>query len=183
MDAGDAIHSERLDLVLLTPDLMEALVAGRRGEAAARMGTRIPEDWPDAHDESFFRFRLAQVARVPADEPWLVRAVVLPEPVRTLIGHAGFHGAPGINGPGKAAALELGYTVFPPFRGHGYATEAASALMRWARAHHGIRHFIASVAPENAPSLAIVSKLGFVQTGEQWDDEDGLELVFERTLE
>jgi hypothetical protein len=31
----------------------------------------------------------------------------------------------------------------------------------------------------NAPSLAIVRRLGFVQTGEYWDDEDGLELVFE----
>jgi hypothetical protein len=28
-------------------------------------------------------------------------------------------------------------------------------------------------------SLGIVQRLGFVQTGQQWDDEDGLELVFE----
>ena len=67
------------------------------------------------------------------------------------------------------------------FRGYGYATEAARALLDWAREAHGLRHFIASIAPENEPSLSIVRKLGFVQTGEQWDEEDGRELVFELT--
>jgi RimJ/RimL family protein N-acetyltransferase len=77
-----------------------------------------------------------------------------------MVGHAGFHGPPGTGGlpPGKA---ELGYTVFPTFRGHGYATEAAIALMEWAESR-GIRRFAASV-----------------RTGRQWDKEDGLELVFE----
>ena len=98
-----------------------------------------------------------------------------------MVGHAGFHGPPGVNGPEQPEAVELGYTVFPEFRGRGLATEAARALMDWAREAHGVSHFIASVAPGNKPSLAIVGKLGFVQTGEQWDEEDGLELVFELT--
>jgi L-amino acid N-acyltransferase YncA len=50
--------------------------------------------------------------------------------------------------------------------------------MGWAEGQ-GIHDFVASVSPDNAPSLAIVHKLGFVQTGDQWDEEDGLELVFE----
>jgi [ribosomal protein S5]-alanine N-acetyltransferase len=116
--------------------------------------------------------------RDPASQEWLVRAVVLRSESR-MVGHAGFHGPPGVNGPSKPNALELGYTVFPQFRGHGYATEAAEALIDWAAQVHGIRHFIASIAPANAPSLAVVRNLGFVQTGEQWDEQDGLELVFE----
>ncbi len=96
-----------------------------------------------------------------------------------MVGHAGFHGPPGVNGLRKREAVELGYTVFPPFRGRGYATEAASALLAWARKEHGVSRFVASVAPGNDPPLAIVRKLGFVQTGERWDDEDGVELVFE----
>jgi len=51
--------------------------------------------------------------------------------------------------------------------------------MDWGRRERGIHDFVASVAPDNLASLAIVRKLGFVQTGEQWDDEDGLELVWE----
>ena len=38
---------------------------------------------------------------------------------------------------------------------------------------------MACTAPNNEPSLAIIRKLGFEQTGEAIDEEDGLELVFE----
>ena len=59
------------------------------------------------------------------------------------------------------------------------ATEAVVAILEWARTEHGVRHFVASVGPWNEPSLALVRRLGFRQTGTQWDDEDGEELVFE----
>ena len=114
--------------------------------------------------------------RDPGAQKWLVRALVRRRDA-TMIGHAGFHGPPGSNGL-AADKVELGYTVFPAFRGRGYATEAAVALMEWA-AREGARRFVASVGPGNEPSLAVVRKLGFVQTGEQWDEENGLELVFE----
>ena len=42
-----------------------------------------------------------------------------------------------------------------------------------------IRTFVTSISPENVPSLNLVRKLGFVQVGTQWDDEEGEELVFE----
>jgi len=35
------------------------------------------------------------------------------------------------------------------------------------------------VSPDNEPSLNLVRKLGFAQTGSQIDEIDGLELVFE----
>lgn len=117
----------------------------------------------------------------PSIAQW-VRAVVMPggEPVRALVGHAGFHGPPGVNGSSTAGALEVGYTIFQAYRGRGYATEAVAALIAWAGHEHGVLHFFAAVAPDNAPSLAVVARLGFVRSGEQWDDEDGLEHVFER---
>jgi ribosomal-protein-alanine N-acetyltransferase len=95
-----------------------------------------------------------------------------------MIGHAGFHGPPGVNGVRKPDAVEVGYTIFAPYRGKGYATEAATALIEWARDERGVCRFIASVAPGNAPSLAVVRKLGFTQSGTVWDEEDGEELVF-----
>ncbi|MGA8016429.1 MAG: hypothetical protein WCB85_10980 [Candidatus Dormiibacterota bacterium] len=45
----------------------------------------------------------------------------------------------------------------------------------------GETRVFASVSPLNAPSLAVVRKLGFVQTGVQVDEIDGVELVFEVT--
>ena len=95
-----------------------------------------------------------------------------------MVGNIGFHGEPGINAAGALAALEIGYGVRPDRRRQGYATEAVGALLDWARGQ-GISHFVASVAPDNEPSLAIVRKLGFVRTGEHIDPEDGLEHVFE----
>jgi len=39
---------------------------------------------------------------------------------------------------------------------------------------------VATVAPDNAPSLAVVRAAGFVHVGEQMDPVDGLELVCTR---
>ncbi len=171
------IRSRRLDLVSMPPSFMAAVLDGRRGDAADMLGAPLPGGWPEEGGEGFLHRRLDQMRRDPESQAWLVRALVL-RSESLMVGHAGFHGPPGANGPEKADAVEFGYTVFPAFRGRGYATEAASALMTWAE-EQGIRHFVASVAPVNEPSLAIVHKLGFVQTGEQWDEVDGLELVFE----
>jgi [ribosomal protein S5]-alanine N-acetyltransferase len=170
------ISAARLDLVSLSADAVEAFLESRRDEAAALIGASVPDGWPDEEDEGFLRLRLAQMREKPEIQQWLVRALVLREEA-TMAGHGGFHGPPGVHGL-ASDAVELGYTVFPPYRGRGLATETARALMDWARAQ-GVRSFVASVAPGNDPSLAIVRKLGFVQTGEQWDEEDGLELVFE----
>jgi RimJ/RimL family protein N-acetyltransferase len=52
-------------------------------------------------------------------------------------------------------------------------------MLAWARREHAVRQFVASVGPTNVPSLALVRRMGFAQTGVQWDEEDGEELVFE----
>jgi RimJ/RimL family protein N-acetyltransferase len=181
VDDVPRISSERLDLVWMSPPFIEALLGGRRLEAARLVGAVLPDGWPDAHDERFLRMRLEQMQRESESRQWLVRAIVLRED-GAVVGHAGFHGPPGVNARAKPDALEVGYTIFPPYRDRGYATEAARALIGWARDVQGIRGFFASVDPANEQSLAIVRKLGFVHQGERWDDEDGLELVFELTL-
>ena len=172
-----AILTPRLELVPLMPAAIDAIVDG----TADRAGLSVPEGWPDAHDDAFLRHQRVKLAADSSSAQWR-RAVVLPgtEPVRAMAGHAGFHGPPGVNGSSTAGALEVGYKIFPAYRGRGYAVEAVEALIAWADREHGIRQFLASVAPDNAPSLAVLARLGFARVGEQWDEEDGLELVFER---
>jgi len=168
------ITGERLDLVLLTADVLEPLFAGRRAEAQAAGGFLLPGGWPDDHDGRWLRRRLKQMQEDPAVTVWLARAMVLrSDPHRAMVGHIGFHGA------AQDGAAEMGYTVMPSYRRRGYAHEAVLAMMRWAREERGVQRFILSISPENAPSLALAAKLGFVQTGEQMDEEDGLEYVFE----
>jgi ribosomal-protein-alanine N-acetyltransferase len=168
------IRTERLDLVALALPVMEALVAGDAGEASRLAGISVPADWP-AKAGGFLPIFRDRLAADPAAQPWLFRAMVLRRPPgRPMIGHIGFHFPPDQHG-----MVELGYTVFPEHRRAGYATEAVRALMDWAAGQPGVTRFRASVSPTNEPSLAVIGKLGFSQTGSQWDEEDGEKLIFE----
>jgi ribosomal-protein-alanine N-acetyltransferase len=170
------IKTPRLELVPLAGAL-ELLVEGRRDEAERVLGIALPDWWPDRHDLGFLAFRSRQLAAEPDDRDWMPRLVVLSE-AHAIIGHAGFHGKPGKNAREDPDAVELGYMIFAEQRGRGYATEVVRALVKWASDEHGVPRFIASIGPENAPSLALVRKLGFVEVGRHWDDEDGEELEF-----
>src|SRR4051794_18229753 len=137
---------------------MEALVAGGKTYAGAAIGAPIPDDWPDEHDAEFLRLRLGQMRADSELQEWAVRAMVLADE-RALVGHVGFHGPPGINALGRQDAVEFGYTVFPDYRRRGFSAEAGRAIMRWASSERGIRAFVASISPENEPSLAGIRKL------------------------
>ena len=56
--------------------------------------------------------------------------------------------------------VEVGYAFLPPFRGKGYASEAASATTRYARGVLGLRSLHAVVNPDNAVSIRVLEKLG-----------------------
>ncbi len=75
--------------------------------------------------------------------------------------------------------VEVGYAIDPAYRRNGYARAALAVLLQWAKSDLSIRKVRASIAPDNFASLALVAQYGFVEIGEQWDDEDGLEIVFE----
>jgi ribosomal-protein-alanine N-acetyltransferase len=154
--------------------VLDAFLSGDRDRARKLVDFTIPDEFPgDAL--GLIRFRRGQIAEWPAWLPWSLRAVVLREPERVMVGYANFHGPPGVNDLGVAGAAETGYTIFAARRGHGFATELAQAMMDWAAREHGVRHFISGVTPDNAPSLRVNDKLGFVRTG---DIVDG-EIIFE----
>lgn len=172
------IRTARLDLVSMTREFMEGVLAGRLAEAERELGAALPTAPPDEAVERFLRRRIGQLRLDPDVQCWLTRAIVLRGTGRAMVGNVGFHGPPGVNATDSEGALELGYGVLPEHRRQGYASEAVEGLIAWARTQ-GIDHFVASVAPANAPSLAIIRKLGFVRTGQHIDPEDGLEHVFE----
>src|SRR5207244_11198805 len=112
----------------------------------------------------------------PEIQEWFGYPAVLPEGERPMIGHAGFHGPPGVNAVKAPDAVEVGYSIFEPHRRRGYATEVVRALIEWASREHSIQRFIASISPENEPSLALARRLGFKPIGQPWHDADGEEL-------
>lgn len=167
------IHTARLDLVPIAPEVMRLLTGGKRDEAQVAAGIAFPAEFPTLDELSgFLPIQLHRMEAEPARRGWMARFIVVREPDRQLVGHCGFHGPPATIG-----RAEIGYTVFTAFRGRGYAKEAAAALKEWAFGQ-GEHEVFACVRPENAASLAVVGALGFEQVGEQIDDVDGLELVF-----
>jgi RimJ/RimL family protein N-acetyltransferase len=169
------IRTARLDLVHMSIPMMRALVARNVAAAEHEIGASIPPDLPE-HLDHFLRYRLAQLDADPSILHWLARAMVLTdaEGRRRVIGTIGFHGAPDPHG-----RLEVGYRIEPEYRRKGYTREAVRGMFDWAGAEHGVHRFIASVRPDNEASLGLVRGFGFVQTGTQMDDIDGLELVLE----
>jgi ribosomal-protein-alanine N-acetyltransferase len=164
------VSTPRLDLVSLSPALVAALV--RKDWTVARSLASFPiEDTTFEADEHVLQRRHVQLTADPSEEPWLYRAAVLRETGR-VVGRVGFHAPPDPDG-----MVEIGYSVAPAYRGRGIATEMAVGLIRWG-AGEGASSCVASVRPDNLPSLAIIRRLGFLRTGEQMDEIDGLEWVF-----
>jgi RimJ/RimL family protein N-acetyltransferase len=73
-----------------------------------------------------------------------------------FLGRAGLW-SPEVSGwPG----IEIGWTFSRQAWGHGYATEAAGAAMRWAWAVAGVPRLISVIHPENSASKRVAERLG-----------------------
>lgn len=65
-------------------------------------------------------------------------------------------------------SAEVGYAQHSDFRGHGYVTEAAGALVSYAFDELEVGLVHAEVEPENRPSRAVLERLGFTEvTGQR----------------
>lgn len=78
----------------------------------------------------------------------------------------------GLVHPGGQPEVELKYAFRREAWGQGFATEAAAAMLAFAAAKLGIRHVIATTAPENLASHRVLLKAG-MQRGELRRNEDG----------
>lgn len=169
---ADVKAPKRIRLVRLSPAVMQALVDGDLEQASEQAGVPLT---PFTVDESWlWKIRLADFAKRPEAVDWVARAAV-DEETGQVVGHGGFHGPPDERG-----MVELAYTTDPAFRRQGYATAMLEALLEWAADVPDVDVVRASIRPDNAASLATLAGHGFAQVGDQWDEEDGLELLFER---
>ncbi len=57
--------------------------------------------------------------------------------------------------------VDIGFAFMPPFRGKGYACEAAEASLQVA-IDHGMTRIVGIVSYHNADSIALLTRLGFV---------------------
>jgi len=61
---------------------------------------------------------------------------------------------------------EIHYWLATDRTGRGYVTEAAHALIQWARGTLGARRIVLHAGMENRRSLAVAERLGFTRDGE-----------------
>ena len=59
---------------------------------------------------------------------------------------------------------EAGWILAESHFGKGIAREAMTAALHWFDSEHGLQEVVAMISPENAPSIALARKLGFVPT-------------------
>ncbi len=124
-------------------------------------------------DKGPLAWRVPQVRVDPNVNRWFVRWIVL----RTsgeIIGSTSFHSA-----PDDAGMIEIGLGIQEAFRNKGYAKETLLGMWRWALGDLLVQKLRYTVSIENAPSIRVIESFGFHYVGEQIDEEDGPESIFE----
>ncbi|NGN70186.1 GNAT family N-acetyltransferase [Streptomyces sp. A7024] len=152
---------------------MAALLDDDLPGASRTAGVSLTEYFVTDRARWLWQFRLDQMSADPGQARWMARQAVVDDQGR-VVGHAGFHGP-----PDEAGMVEIGYAIAPDFRRQGYARATLTELLHRAAAEPTVRTVRASISPDNAASLATISGFGFAEVGEQWDEEDGRELIFE----
>ena len=119
------------------------------------------------------RWRVPQVKVDPSVNKWFIRFIVLKES-KEVIGSVSFHGVPDSEG-----MMEIGLGIEEAFRGNGYAKEALTGMWGWVCGFPEVKTLRYTVSPENLPSIAVINYFGFEYKGQQIDDEDGPENIYE----
>ena len=122
-------------------------------------------------------WRVPQVKADPSTNKWFVRSIVLKESLE-IIGSTSFHGVPDVNG-----MMEIGIGLDEKFWGNGYAKEALLGMWKWVVTQPGVSILRYTVSPSNIASVKIIQGFGFAHIGQQIDEEDGPEDVYEMSVE
>jgi RimJ/RimL family protein N-acetyltransferase len=119
------------------------------------------------------RFRIPRVKQNP--EFVDISIVLAIEKVSNeIVGSAGFH-----DFPNEKGMIEIGFGIVAQKQNQGFGTELLIGMWKMICARPDVKILRYTVAPDNAPSMKIINKLGFEKVGEQMDPEDGLELIYE----
>lgn len=162
----EPIITPRLDLVAITPEALRSEQAAD-DHLAEILNCRVTSEWPHADWEPHvFELLLSTFAERPEDIGWHRYILLRPEvesdseakPI--LIGSLG-----AFRWPSSPTEVEFGYAIIPEFRLHGYATEAAQAMLTWIEATDPSVTIMAHTYPELTGSIRILEHCDFTRQG------------------
>ena len=121
-------------------------------------------------------FRIPKV-KINPEFAEIALTIAITKDKEEIIGSAGFHNFPDVKG-----MIEIGFGIVPVMQNQGFGTELLMGMWQMISTYPRVQTLRYTVSPGNEPSLHIIRKLGFIHIGEQIDEEDGLELIFELPL-
>lgn len=172
-ETQDPITTTRLDLHHICADDLITLF-----EDPENISIYLDKPYTNPHrmlmdDKGPLTWRVPQVKVNPEVNRWFVRWIVLRQSGE-IIGSTSFHGAPDSEG-----MVEIGLGIQEAYRNNGYAKEALLGMWHWALLDSEVKTFRYTVSPENSPSVRVVRSFGFEYKGQQIDEEDGPEDIYE----
>jgi ribosomal-protein-alanine N-acetyltransferase len=159
------IETPHLRIIPCDDTLFDAIRMGNNILARV-MGVNVPRKWTEFRDTftpSYERWK----AHPPLREWWVYLVVHIPD--NQLIGSCGYKGEPDSTG-----MVEIGYEIMPSHRLKGLGTEIAQGLVDHAFRQSGVHKIIAHTLSEENASAHILEKIGFVQTEDINDPDEGL---------
>jgi RimJ/RimL family protein N-acetyltransferase len=144
------IETERLRLRRSMPEDAETISAYRSDPDVNRQ-----QGWDRTDPAGVLADIVEMSGRSPGEPGGWVQFTVEERETGTIVGDVGFAVA-----DGEPTVIKVGYTISPGFQGHGYATEAITALVDYAFGTLGAEIVRAHASAENAPSIRVAEKVG-----------------------
>lgn len=146
------LETRRLTLIPFSLELKRATLK-ERAMLPELLKVSVPNSWPGPDMMQALPFFIEMMQREPASSAW--DGIIIHKADQVAIGCMGFHGK-----PNQAGMVEIGYNIIPTYRGHGYATEMARQLIRWAFNTPGINIITAQCLRDNIASIRVLEKVG-----------------------
>jgi len=153
-----------LKLLILVPATLELLEAEKKSieELASLLDVQKPFNWPpplnDKNSQQFFMDYILKNENTPEWGMWFFILKNKSGNKNILIGNGGFKGL-----PNKEGDIEIGYSIIELYQNRGFASEAASGLIRWAFEDRQISSISANTLVGLEPSQKVLQKNNFLK--------------------
>ena len=167
------IETERLELHHLSAEAIIELFEDKSDQKALANRSITNPHRVLVDNSGPLGWRVPQVKVDSSVNKWFVRWIVLKE-TSEVIGSISFHGVPDVEG-----MIEIGLGIEELFQNKGYAKESLKGMWSWVSQFPEVKTLRYTVSPDNLPSIAVINYFGFEYRGQQMDDIDGPENIYE----